>query len=694
MRSDKNYHNYIKDYNSKSVKEKLKIIEDEDLDLAPLSKSDYSLYKPLLDLYLFYIKTNYFQQMESLNHLSDLCDLTVPHNSFPATRMKKRVIYYHMGPTNSGKTFAALQHLKKAKTGVYLSPLRLLACEVADKLNKENIKCSMETGQEKEVIENATHFSCTIEIAPFNSHYECAVIDEVQMISDEYRGDQWTNAILGIRADEVHLCGEGRALKLVANLCQLTGETLIKKEYTRLSHLNLEPGRIHSISQLKAGDCIIAFSKKKIFKIKNMINQFLGKNKNHCAVIYGSLPPEVKKIQAKMFNNNEEDIKFLIATDAIGMGLNLNIKRIIFFETSKTVRNQVSRKLTEFECRQIAGRAGRSSETGFVTAINEVDLFYIRKCFTGVIHQKQERYISEQVVFDSDKYFGNDKDEKEYINNRDGESESDSDEKVLDKTNNDKKDDFFNKEEDSDSESDEKPNDTSKDEYEFSEDESRIERGCIFPSQHVIQEFAEAYSKLRKMENQTNDYISLSDVLIQLENLAKCSDFYFFRKIDDMLDIHQEIKDIKADIRTQYYFCKSPTKSKSVNMYLKFFLMQLTEKKEVRLPEDFHLENKTFNKNFYEPDHLQFYEEIYNVLECYIWLSKHFTCQFVEVELAKVMKERLNNIIDSILQNMDYDFGKDLKTEEGRSNNNTSENNSEKNNKTKLFQKINNLNNI
>jgi hypothetical protein len=625
-----------------------------------MSSSDYIVYKPLFDLYLFHIKTNYFQQLESLNHLTELCNLTQPENWFPATRMKKRVIYYHMGPTNSGKTFAAIEQLKKAKTGVYLSPLRLLACEIAEKLNKENIKCSMETGQEKILIENATHFSCTIEIAPFKNTYDCAVIDEVQMIADDFRGDQWTNAILGIKADEVHLCGEGRALKLVAQLCQLTGEPLIKKEYTRLSSLNIESQRIHSFSQLKKGDCIITFSKKNIFKLKNQINKFFGDKSNHCSVIYGALPPEVKKIQAQMFNNQDNKVKFLIATDAIGMGLNLKIKRIIFYETFKVDDTRVKRRLTEHECRQIAGRAGRSDQTGYVSAVSNMDLIFIRKCMKASRHHKEEkRTINEDVIFDKYKTVDRNTYENKAYNSKEVlNSEKNEDVDIP-----------------TDSDLDEEPSDMNEFEYDFSSQESSIQRGCIFPTDIIIQEFAKSYCKIRNMGYNENDYVPLSEVLTQLENLSKCSDLFFLRKTTDMMKILNELKDIKADIKTQFIFSRCPIRSTSNLGYIKFFFMQLIANNEVKLPQDFHLENKNFNKKVYDLKDLPFYEDIYNVLECYIWLGKQFGCGFVELELARVMRERVYNIIDSILHNIDYDFEKDLKSEKNFTNQKTSEKN-------------------
>jgi ATP-dependent RNA helicase SUPV3L1/SUV3 len=121
-------------------------------------------------------------------------------------------------------------------------------------------------------------------------------------------------------------------LKLISKLLEATGDELHVHEYKRLSSLNVEHKTIREFSDFKPGDCIVAFSRKTVFQIKNAINKSFNKrtnggedDTNHCAVIYGALPPDTKKTQAYMFNNRLGNIKFLVATDAVGMGLNLNI---------------------------------------------------------------------------------------------------------------------------------------------------------------------------------------------------------------------------------------------------------------------------------------------------------------------------------------------------------------------------------
>lgn len=138
-------------------------------------------------------------------------DMTQPHKWYPSARAMKRRVVCHVGPTNSGKTFTALQSLKQAKRGLYCGPLRLLAWEVCNFLRAEGVRCDLVTGQELEQSDNSTHTACTIEMTSVEggiSSYDCAVIDEFQLIGDEHRGWAWSRAFLGLLADEIHVCGK------------------------------------------------------------------------------------------------------------------------------------------------------------------------------------------------------------------------------------------------------------------------------------------------------------------------------------------------------------------------------------------------------------------------------------------------------------------------------------------------------
>lgn len=155
----------------------------------------------------------------------------MPHEWFTKARGMQRRIIYHNGPTNSGKTFTALEELALADKGIYCAPLRLLAWEIQEKLEGRGIPCNLITGQEKIINEQASHTSCTIETASLSEPYQVAIIDEVQMIGDEDRGAAWTNALLGLQAETIHLCGDPRALALVDRICQITGDK-VKPCYT------------------------------------------------------------------------------------------------------------------------------------------------------------------------------------------------------------------------------------------------------------------------------------------------------------------------------------------------------------------------------------------------------------------------------------------------------------------------------
>ena len=186
-------------------------------------------------------------------------DMTEPHEWYPAARSMARAIVMHVGPTNSGKTHAAMGALKSARSGIYCGPLRLLAWEVHDRLNGEGVACNLLTGQERVEHDGARHAACTIEMAPLNAHVACAVLDEIQMLGSEQRGWAWTRALLGLQADELHVCGDDTAVDLVRRLCALTGDSLRVLRYERLSPLAV--GRpLGGVRAVEAGDALIAVS--------------------------------------------------------------------------------------------------------------------------------------------------------------------------------------------------------------------------------------------------------------------------------------------------------------------------------------------------------------------------------------------------------------------------------------------------
>lgn len=173
--------------------------------------------------------------------LCETSDLRIPHEWYPYARLMKRKIIYHGGPTNSGKTYHALQRLKAADPskggGLYCGPLRLLALEVYESLNKAGVYTDLMTGQERREVPFSTHISCTVEMVSLNREYDVAVIDEIQMIGNAQRGYAWTRALLGLRAREIHVCGGLEAANVVESLVGSTGDEYELKKYERLSTL-------------------------------------------------------------------------------------------------------------------------------------------------------------------------------------------------------------------------------------------------------------------------------------------------------------------------------------------------------------------------------------------------------------------------------------------------------------------------
>ncbi|KAH7398276.1 P-loop containing nucleoside triphosphate hydrolase protein [Pyrenochaeta sp. MPI-SDFR-AT-0127] len=309
--------------------------------------------------YLFYAQAcgGRFTKAE-LENQKEVADLRYPAEWYPATRQIPRTVHLHVGPTNSGKTYHALKRLEEAKTGIYLGPLRLLAHEVYTRLNAKGKPCALVTGEEQRMPDGkfATMFSCTVEMAPLNSTFEVAVIDEIQMISHRDRGWAWSQAFLGLQASEIHLCGEARTVPLMRELCAIVGDKVVLHEYERLTPLQVQPRSLNGrLRNLEKGDCIVAFTVLGIHALRREVEKQTGKK---CAIVYGSLPPETRAQQARLFNDPDNDYDFLVASDAIGMGLNLAIKRVIFESTIKSNGvNYVPLQISEIK--QIAGRAGR-----------------------------------------------------------------------------------------------------------------------------------------------------------------------------------------------------------------------------------------------------------------------------------------------------------------------------------------------
>lgn len=285
-----------------------------------------------------------------------------PKDEYPEARAMDRHFILHLGGTNTGKTYAGFQRLKQARTGVYLAPLRLLALEAQEVLLDAGIECSLTTGEEEDVREDDTHVAATAEKLALKQPYEVAVIDECQMIADRQRGYAWTRAILGVLAPEVHLCAAPEAKDLLLRLIESCGDTyevIVHQRKTPLVCMN------HTIdyTRIQPGDALITFSKIGVLSVAEDLRQS-GKEP---AIIYGALPYATRRRQMEGFL--EGRMSYVVSTDAIGMGLNLPIRRIIFMDTEK-FDGVERRELKPEEIQQIAGRAGRYGmyDKGYVGA--------------------------------------------------------------------------------------------------------------------------------------------------------------------------------------------------------------------------------------------------------------------------------------------------------------------------------------
>ena len=302
---------------------------------------------------------------EVLDHVADrMPDL------FPEARNMERSFIIHIGPTNSGKTYASVERLKTAEHGIYLGPLRLLAFEQYQKLNEQGYPCSLYTGEEHQLVPGACIQASTIEMADETDRYDIAVIDEAQMVADNERGWAWTTAILGLRADEIHVCIAPYAEKIITHLIEECGDSYEIIRHERQTPLVMDKPKFKLFREhIHKHDAFIVFSRRNVHAVAGELRT-MG---IRCSVIYGNLPYDVRQEEARRFRDGETDV--VVATDAIGMGMNLPIERLVFLEISKFDGTD-TRLLKPAEIQQIVGRAGRRGlyEKGLWNAIEGKDI--------------------------------------------------------------------------------------------------------------------------------------------------------------------------------------------------------------------------------------------------------------------------------------------------------------------------------
>jgi ATP-dependent RNA helicase SUPV3L1/SUV3 len=302
--------------------------------------------------------------LEGLN--SELAFQGYP-DTFETARHLQRSVSLYVGPPNSGKTHAAFERLAQVHDGAYLAPLRLLALEGRDRLVARGVPCSLLTGEENVPAPDARVVSSTIEMVDTRKPIDLAVIDEAQMIFDASRGWAWTQAIVAVPANEVIIICSAYAVAAIEKLLGLCGERCTVRRFQRKQHVELLPHPV-PLQSMKLGDAVVAFSRRDVLMLRDQI----AASGHPVSVIYGALPPEVRRREAERFAQGESHI--LVATDAIGMGLNLPIRRVLF-STLVKFDGQGDRPLNESEVHQIAGRAGRYGihEEGFAGVLKEAE---------------------------------------------------------------------------------------------------------------------------------------------------------------------------------------------------------------------------------------------------------------------------------------------------------------------------------
>jgi ATP-dependent RNA helicase SUPV3L1/SUV3 len=259
-----------------------------------------------------------------------------------------------LGPTNTGKTYVAIEKMLEYETGIFGLPLRLLAREVYDKcVEKVGVeKVALITGEEKIIPSTADYFICTVESMPKNKEVEFIAIDEIQMCADRERGHIFTERLLESRGTKLTMfLGSQVMAKIIEDL--VDNVQFEKKErYSKLSYSGIK-----KISRLDRKVAIIAFSIEEVYAIAELVRR----QKGGAAVIMGSLSPKTRNSQVGLYQSG--DVDYLIATDAIGMGLNMDINEI-YFSNLKKFDGKKKRRLTLVEMSQIAGRAGRYKNDG------------------------------------------------------------------------------------------------------------------------------------------------------------------------------------------------------------------------------------------------------------------------------------------------------------------------------------------
>ena len=268
--------------------------------------------------------------------------------------MSKNKITAVLGPTNTGKTFLAIETMLSFDTGMIGFPLRLLAREVYDKIIQkvDASKVALITGEEKIIPLNAKYFLCTVESMPVDKVLDFVGIDEIQMCSDHERGHIFTDRLLNLRGEKLTMLMGSNTIK---NIIQKLDEDVEFINKQRLSKLSF--GGHKKISRIERKSAIIAFSTEEVYAIAEL----LRRQKGGAAIVMGSLSPKTRNAQVNLYQSGDGD--YLVATDAIGMGINMDLDNV-YFSNLKKFDGKKIRRLKISEIGQISGRAGRYLNDG------------------------------------------------------------------------------------------------------------------------------------------------------------------------------------------------------------------------------------------------------------------------------------------------------------------------------------------
>ena len=268
--------------------------------------------------------------------------------------MTKNKITAVLGPTNTGKTHLAIETMLSFDSGMIGFPLRLLAREVYDKIVKKISldKVALITGEEKIIPQNAKYFLCTVESMPIDKQLDFVAVDEIQMCSDHERGHIFTDRLLNMRGNKLTMLMGSNTIKNIITKLNGDIEFIDRKRLSKLTYSGHK-----KISRIDRKTAIIAFSSEEVYAIAELIRR----QKGGAAIVMGSLSPKTRNAQVELYQSG--DVDFLVATDAIGMGINMDLNHV-YFSNLKKFDGKKLRKLNLSEIGQIAGRAGRYLNDG------------------------------------------------------------------------------------------------------------------------------------------------------------------------------------------------------------------------------------------------------------------------------------------------------------------------------------------